>query len=342
MRKADSMSFSCGIAPDVLKRHVFIVMSGTTANEGNEYDESLIPNDCRLLWLAFKKSGFDLDRFMMDRDYELVGDEEMHIGFINNPYDLLHPDMDMSIRMCVDVMDFLLCACLPLVQQPISRYAMDWLNGDVDFTQLKNVLYKNDGNKISNMELLRTLYFCQKDIIEIFDFHFWVEASGAIEHYFKKFNGYPMPNIIASVFLNISSELIRLSTKDMIHYERQISNQWFEKMIFGAKGKEVYEAVIAAVEDYSSFLEDVNNISEGVDAIGKYSVKQAMYIIENIYRANEEDHFNELIPSCYNALRESLEVLMAAKPSRTINDYIDYCHYLFETMPVLELHTIDI
>ena len=163
MRKTDSMSFSCGIAPDVLKRHVFIVMSGTTANEENDYDESLIPDDCHLLWLAFKKSGFDLDQFMMDRDYELVGDEEMHIGFINNPYDLLNPDLDMSTRMCVDVMDFLLCACLPHVQQPLSRYALDWLNGDVDSTQLKKVLYKKDGNKISDMELLRTLYFCHTD-----------------------------------------------------------------------------------------------------------------------------------------------------------------------------------
>ncbi|MCR5026719.1 MAG: hypothetical protein K6A34_04700 [Methanobrevibacter sp.] len=33
------------------------------------------------------------------------------------------------------------------------------------------------------------------DIIKV-DYHFWAEVSGAIEHYFKKYNGYPMPNII--------------------------------------------------------------------------------------------------------------------------------------------------
>ena len=50
-----------------------------------------------------------------------------------------------------------------------------------------------------------------KDDIEKFDFHFWAEVSGAIEHYFRKYNGYPMPNILASEILSISSELIRLS-----------------------------------------------------------------------------------------------------------------------------------
>ena len=171
---------------------------------------------------------------------------------------------------------------------------------------------------------------------------FWAEVSGAIEHYFRKYNGYPMPNILASDILNISSELIRLSTKDKVHYERQISNEWFEKMIFGAKSKEVYDAAIAAVEDYSKFMKEVNNIGESIQPRGKYSIKQAMYIIENIYRAHEEDNFNELIPSWYNALRESLEVLMSAEPNRTVNDYIEYCNYLLETMPVLELHTIEI
>ena len=80
-----------------------------------------------------------------------------------------------------------------------------------------------------------------KDDIEKFDYHFWAEVSGAIEHYFRKYNGYPMPNILAPEILSISSELIRLSKNDNVHYERQISNEWFEKMIFGAKSKEVYE-----------------------------------------------------------------------------------------------------
>jgi hypothetical protein len=181
-----------------------------------------------------------------------------------------------------------------------------------------------------------------KDDIEKFDYHFWAEVSGAIEHYFRKYNGYPMPNILAPEILSISSELIRLSKNDNVHYERQISNEWFEKMIFGAKSKEVYEAAIAAVEDYSKFMKEVNKVNENSNMNGRYSVKQAMYIVENIYRAHEEDGYNELIPSWYEALNESMEVLLAAEQTQTVVDYIEYCNYLLETMPVLQLHPLKI
>ena len=181
-----------------------------------------------------------------------------------------------------------------------------------------------------------------KDDIEKFDYHFWAEVSGAIEHYFKKYNGYPMPNILAPEILSISSELIRPSKNDNVHYERQISDEWFEKMIYGAKSKEVYEAAIAAVEDYSKFMKEVNKINENSNMNGRYSVKQAMYIVENIYRAHEEDGYNELIPSWYEALNESMEVLSAAEQTQTVVDYIEYCNYLLETMPVLQLHPLKI
>ncbi len=181
-----------------------------------------------------------------------------------------------------------------------------------------------------------------KDDVEKFDYHFWAEVSGAIEHYFRKYNGYPMPNILAPEILNISSEAIRLSKNDNVHYEQQISNEWFEKMIYGAKSKEVYEAAIAAVEDYSKFMRDVNNITEESSTNKGYTIKQAMYIIENIYRAHEEDNFNELIPSWHKALIECKEVLMKAEQNRTIVDYIEYCDYLLETMPVLQLHPLRI
>ena len=181
-----------------------------------------------------------------------------------------------------------------------------------------------------------------KDDIEKFDYHFWAEVSGAIEHYFRKYNGYPMPNILAPEILSISSELIRPSKNDNVHYERQISDEWFEKMIYGAKSKEVYEAAIAAVEDYSKFMKEVNKINEDSNMNGRYSVKQAMYIVENIYRAHEEDGYNELIPSWYEALNESMEVLLAAEQTQTVVDYIEYCNYLLETMPVLQLHPLKI
>lgn len=179
------------------------------------------------------------------------------------------------------------------------------------------------------------------DIIKI-DYHFWAEVSGAIEHYFKKYNGYPMPNMLAPKILQVSEESIRPSTTDLEHYERLIADEWYEKMIFGIKNEEIYQAALKAVDDYSKFMREVNKIDENIGNGMNYTVKQAMYIIENIYRAHEEDGFNELVPSWYEALCNAKRTLLKTEKTQTIIDYIEYCDYLLETMPLLELHTLSV
>jgi hypothetical protein len=37
-----------------------------------------------------------------------------------------------------------------------------------------------------------------------------------------------------------------------------------------------------------------------------------------------------------------MEVLLAAEQTQTVVDYIEYCNYLLETMPVLQLHPLKI
>lgn len=181
-----------------------------------------------------------------------------------------------------------------------------------------------------------------KSDIEQLNAHYWAEVSGAIEHYFKKFNGFPIPNTLAASVLNVDPNTIRLSEKDKVHYTRKIVNEWFEKMIFGIKSEEIYYEAIKAVEDYSTFMQEVNKINESKFNGFKYSLKQAIYIIENIYRAHEEDGFNELIPSWKKALEESMKTLQASEKTNTVTDYIEYCQYLFDTMQPLELHELSI
>ena len=127
----------------------------------------------------------------------------------------------------------------------------------------------------------------------------------------------------------------------MVYYERAISEEWFEKIIFGIQSEDVYNAVIADVEDYSKFLKSVNNIQEKAVPGLKYSLKQAYYIAENILRANEEDGFNELIPSWYDALHDVLNTFRTSEQTQSVEDYIEYCDYLLKTMPQLELHKIE-
>ena len=71
-----------------------------------------------------------------------------------------------------------------------------------------------------------------------------------------------------------------------------------------------------------------------------YTLKQAVYITENILRAHEEDGFNELVPKWNKALHDSLNTFLYYKNSGSnidyIGDYIDYCEYLFRVMTPLE------
>ena len=176
--------------------------------------------------------------------------------------------------------------------------------------------------------------------IKNMDLHCWAEVSGAIEHYFKKYNGYPMPNTLAGEILNVPNSNIILSNVDNVHYERPIgqNQEVYLKMIYGIKNQEIFEKAIAEVENYSKFMEEVNKMETISESVLHYNIKQAMYIVDNIYRAHEEDGFNELIPSWHHALVESLKTLEAQPKSKMIEDYIQYCKYLLDDMQLLELH----
>jgi hypothetical protein len=45
----------------------------------------------------------------------------------------------------------------------------------------------------------------------------------------------------------------------------------------------------------------------------QYNLKQIIYIVDNIYRAHEEDGFNELIPSWHKALNDCLSIIIIHK-----------------------------
>lgn len=197
-----------------------------------------------------------------------------------------------------------------------------------DFSVRDAAMYIDDSSEmIYNTEL----YYC-------------VEVSGIIEHYFKKHNGYPIPNTIASNILQVSDNLITLSKKDMFHYDRVIGQdgEKFTKMIYGIKSEEIFQEAMSDFEGNYDFMKEVNKmVNESKET--KYSVRQAIYIIENLYRMHEENTLNELIPKWHDALRDSMEVLYSTKErTQTISDYIEYGEYLLSDMQVLMLNVISL
>ena len=182
----------------------------------------------------------------------------------------------------------------------------------------------------------------QHTILEL-ELHYWSEVSGAIEHYFKKHNGFPMPNTMAGKILQIPEKDITISNKDMVHYDRPIGKdrEVFTKMIFGIKSDEIFQQAMNEVENYYDFMKEVNNmINESKEF--KYSIKQSIYIIENLYRLHEENKVNELTPKWADALKESMKTLRKSTKNQTISDYIEYGEYLLSDMQILELNTINI
>lgn len=180
-------------------------------------------------------------------------------------------------------------------------------------------------------------------IISELELHYWSEVSGAIEHYFKKHNGFPMPNTMAGKILQIPEKDITISNKDMVHYDRPIGKdrEVFTKMIFGIKLDEIFQQAMNEVENYYDFMKEVNNmINESKEF--KYSIKQSIYIIENLYRLHEENKVNELTPKWADALKESMKTLRKSTKNQTISDYIEYGEYLLSDMQILELNTINI
>lgn len=174
------------------------------------------------------------------------------------------------------------------------------------------------------------------------ELHYWAEVSGAIERYFQRYKGYPMPNTIASKILGVSDNLIIPSKEDMVHYDRVVgkNEERFTKMIYGIKSEEIFQEVLSEVEDYYDFMKRVNKIvNESKET--KYSVEQAIYIIENLYTMHEDNAINELTPKWNDALIESMKVLNMVKDrTQTISDYIEYGEYLLSDMQVLTLNVI--
>ena len=115
------------------------------------------------------------------------------------------------------------------------------------------------------------------------DSNYWVEASGVIEHYFKKHKGSPIPNTYAPALLRKPNIMLE---EDKYHYSRKIGLPDEEgnvkvdtKCIFGFQSQELLKRIMCEFEDYASFREYVIG-DDKVPTNGE--VKESGYV--NLYR----------------------------------------------------------
>ena len=233
----------------------------------------------------------EIDRYsnfvwdMLEKSYEHIGGLQSYRNY---------SDFKKKNHKILVVIDFnsatlLACATFRRIENSLKMTAIGCSQDDKEKLALQQIIQ----HTISELEL-----------------HYWSEVSGAIEHYFKKHNGFPMPNTMAGKILQIPEKDITISNKDMVHYDRPIGKdrEVFTKMIFGIKSDEIFQQAMNEVENYYDFMKEVNNmINESKEF--KYSIKQSIYIIENLYRLHEENKVNELTPKWADALKESMKTL---------------------------------
>jgi hypothetical protein len=114
-----------------LKKVVYAYCCGVKEEEKPKFKEDAIIPELLPVWQAFKKNGFDFYKFMVEKDYELIEDEETRV-------------------------EVLMAACFPILNLPIARFMTDWLNGYLDF-------FKRDTEGITDTEVLCQLFFCSTE-----------------------------------------------------------------------------------------------------------------------------------------------------------------------------------
>lgn len=189
---------------------------------------------------------------------------------------------------------------------------------------------------VQNEEGKKAIQKIIKDDIGNFKDWYWAEVSDAIEHYFKKYDGYPIPNIYASTIIKKEVDLL----DDGVHYMRVVGVDSipYVKAIYGFRDKNIYDMVMREVDDYDKFKQRINGMNEYADIYSK-DVNKAITIIENIYTYHIEDGFNEMTPFWFKSIKFALSILNKfPQKDKMINKYIQMGNDLIDEMPLLKLN----
>ena len=139
-----------------LKKAVYAYCCGVEVEELPRFNEDVIIPEYLPVWNTFKKNGFNLYTFMKDREYEQIENEDLRV-------------------------EVLMGVCFPILNLPIGKFAIDWLNGYLDF-------FKREIGDVTDTEVLHQLFFCStdKDIWKMM-----ASGIGDIESLYRWYMGRP-------------------------------------------------------------------------------------------------------------------------------------------------------
>ena len=170
----------------------------------------------------------------------------------------------------------------------------------------------------------------------------WCETSGAIEHYYKKYDGYPIPNAYVAEILNKQQDEIELSEKDNFHYFRIIGTDEIkkkvEKVIFGFPSQKLMEQFLSdsVYQAERKLFNSSKSISESVFDDMPEDLYYAARFVERLSDLNEEGKILEMSPQLSGVLDNSIDVLKKYIDEYDwVKDEHDTAEYLREEIPVI-------
>lgn len=170
----------------------------------------------------------------------------------------------------------------------------------------------------------------------------WCETSGAIEHYYKKYNGYPIPNVYVAEILNKTPDEIELSENDNFHYFRIIGTdnvkKKVEKVIFGFPSQKLMDKFLfdAVYQSERKLFNTSKSVSESVFDDMPEDLYYAARFVERLSDLTEEGKILEMSPQLSGLLDNSIDVLKKYREKyEWVNDEYNVAEYLRNDIPII-------
>jgi len=202
-------------------------------------------------------------------------------------------------------------------------------------------LQRTIGNETVNNDNIINKAIRLQPKVEDFKGWYWCETSGAIEDWFKKYNGYPIPNEFASTLIGIGDIVL---DEDGVHYYRNIgiNEGKTKKIIYGFKDENLYNRILEEEEKFIDFKNVINtsNMNESILNYPRIIFEKYM-TIDYLDEIHNQRDINELTPSLYNILNECVSYIEKYGPEYKENEYyVETGKDLLDNCSILKLNII--
>lgn len=143
---------------------------------------------------------------------------------------------------------------------------------------------------------------------------YWCECSGAIEHYFNKFNGFKIPNFYVHALYESQNMLSRLTelSDDGYHYTRRLTVgdtvYDVEKIIYGFPSEELFNQMLQDnKQEIDKWLENLENeVNEAYDHLS--DIDKAFMVVD-MFGEYINDGVKDFTPYAMGVLKKYTQFL---------------------------------